>query len=135
MASQVFGVQPWLLPVRGIGEGEKPGEVGVAFTGPGQQHQPGPVRKGQLPAGDGPDVQAAGQPGKLQRSAQVGVGEGQGVVTVLLGPGQQLVGMGRAQSEGVETLEVKLGVCGGHGLFGARTPAYTSSHPYRLGTG
>ena len=104
MVSQVLGVQPGLPAVHGIGQGEQPGEVAVASAGHSQQHQPGPVREGQLTAGDGPDAQAAGQPGKLQRSAQVGVGEGQGVVTVLLGSGQQLVGMGRAQSEGIETL-------------------------------
>ena len=50
--------------------------------------------------------------------------------------GQQLVGMGRTLSEGVEALGVQLDVSGNHGRPSLpRSPAGTSSSPSGLGTG
>ena len=74
MVGQVLGVQPWLSAVHAVGESEQPGEVPIASAGHCQQRQPGPVGESELTAGDGPDAQAAGQPCKRQRSAQIGIG-------------------------------------------------------------
>ena len=60
-------------------------------------------------------AEAAGEAGELQRSAEVGVGQGEGVVAVLLRLRQQFVRVGRPRSEGVEALGVQLDVAGRHG--------------------
>ena len=55
-----------------------------------------------------------------QRPAEVGVGQCEGVVAVLLRLREQLVHVGRPRSEGVEALGVQLDVAGRHG----RHPCY-----------
>ena len=94
---QMHRVQPGFAAVGGVGQGEQAGDVGVALAGLRQQDQAGPVLQGQLAAGDGLDAHAVGQPGELQGAAQVSVGQGQGIVTVLPGLGQQLVNVGGAR--------------------------------------
>ena len=79
MFGQVGGVEPGLPPVGGVGQGEEPGDVGVALPRLGQKDEAGAVGEGQLAPGDGPDAEAVGEAGELQRPAEVGVGEGQGV--------------------------------------------------------
>ena len=112
---QASRVQPGFPTVGGVGQGEQAGDVGVALTGPGQQHQAGAAFQGQFAAGDGPYAQAFGQPGEFQRPAQVGVGQGQGGIPVLHGLGQQLVDVGGPLSKGVEALDVEFHVSGCHG--------------------
>ena len=136
----VFGqarrVQPGFPTVGGVGQGEQAGDVGVARTGPGQQHQAGPIVQGQFAAGDGPYAQAFGQPGEFQRPAQVGVGQGQGLIPVFHGLGQQLVDVGGPLSKGVEALDVEFHVSGCHGRSpDSRRPGGTSGPPARPGTG
>ena len=63
----------------------------------------------------GLNAQAAGQAGELQGAAEVGVGQGQGRIPVLPGPGQQFVDVGRSCPEGIEALDVEFHVTGGHG--------------------
>ena len=112
---QVSWVQPGFPLAGGVGQGEQAGDVGVALTVPGQEHDAGAVREGQFSAGDGPNAQAAGQAGELQGAAEVGVGQGQGRIPVLPGPGQQFVDVGGPHSKGIEALDVEFHVTGRHG--------------------
>ena len=73
---QVGGVEPGLPPVGGVGQGEEPGDVGVALPRRGQQDETGAVGECQLAPGNRPDTEAVGETGELQRPAEVGVGEG-----------------------------------------------------------
>ena len=113
MGGQVDGVQPGFPAVKGVGQGEEAGDVGVPLPGPRQQGQPGAVGQGHLSPGDGLDAQAVGLAGELQGAAQVGVRQGQGGVAVLLCLGQQFMGVGRPLSKGVEALGVEFHVPGG----------------------
>ena len=127
MFGQAGGVEPGLPPVGGVGQGEEPGDVGVAPPRLGQQDEAGAVGECQLGSGDRLDAEAVGEAGELQRPAEVGVGEGQGVIAVLARLGQQLVGVRRAHAEGVEARGVQLDVTGGHARWpGPRRSAGTS---------
>ena len=114
VVGQVSGVELRQLAVGGVGQGEEPGEIGVPGAGAGQQREPRAVGEGHLAARDGSKAQAVGELRELQRAAEVGVGQGQGGVSVLLGLGQQFVGMRRPHPEGVEALGVQLDVAGCH---------------------
>ena len=98
MLAQVRGVQPRLPAVGGVREGEQPGEVAVALPRLRQQHDAGAVQQGDLAAGDGLHAEAACETGELQRAAEVGVGEREGVVAVRLRLRQQLMCMRCAPS-------------------------------------
>ena len=108
VVGQKRGVEPRLPAVGGVGGGEEPGDVGVPGPRLCQQREAGAVGQGQLAAHDGPDVQAVCKPRELQRPAEVGVGQGQRGVPVLLRLRQQLVRVGCPSPEGVEALGVKL---------------------------
>ena len=73
---KVRGVEPRVPAVGCIGDSEEPRYVRVPLPGAGEQREPGAVVEGQLAAGDGPDVQAVGEPGEFQCAAQVRVGQG-----------------------------------------------------------
>ena len=60
-------------------------------------------------------VAGVGLPGEVQRPAEVGVGQGEGIIAVLHGLGQQFVDVGCAQAEGVEALGMELDVAAGCG--------------------
>ena len=110
MVGQVPRIQPRFPAVGGVGVGEEPGDVGVPGPGRREQGKARAVGQGQLPAGDGPDPEAVGEPGELQSAAEVRVGQGQRRVAVLIPLRQQFVRMGRPHPEGVEALGVKLDV-------------------------
>ena len=114
VGGEVDGVEARLAAVDGVGEGEESREVRVALPRPGQQRQPRAVAQGELAAGDGPHVEAAGQPRELQRAAEVGVREGEGGIAVLAGLREELVGVGGPLPKGVEALGVQLHVPGCH---------------------
>ena len=105
---QVGRVELGFPAVAGIGQGEKARDVGVPRPCLRQQGEPRAIGQRQLCAGDGLGAQALGQPGELQRAAQVGIGQGQRRIAVLLGLRQQLVDMRRPLPEGVEALGSKL---------------------------
>ena len=115
MRRQVLGVEPRLTAVDGAGQGEKTRDVGVAPSRLGEQRQTGAVLQGKLAAGDGLDVQGIGQTGEFEGAAQVGVGQGQGVVAVRFGLRQQFVDVRSAETERVKALGVQFDVRGTHG--------------------
>ena len=93
MSRQVLGVESGVFAVGAVGQGEQPAEIGVPLSGTGQKGQPRVVCQGQLSAGHRVYSQAVGQAGELQRAAQVGVGQGHGLIAVLPGSGQEFMDM------------------------------------------
>ena len=114
MMGQLRGIESRLPAVGGVGDGEEAGDVGVPLPGTGEQRESRSVGEGQLPARDGLDAQAVGEPRELQRPAEIRVGQGQRGIPVLLRLRQQLVDVGGPFPEGVEALGVKLDVAGCH---------------------
>ena len=145
MRRQMRGIEPGFPAVNRVCEGKQTRNVRVTATRLRQQREPGAIQQGQLAPGDGRDAQAAGQARELQRPAQIGIGQGQGGVAVLLRLRQQFMGMGGTQSKGIEAFNVKLDVAdvhfiaysgpgfaaGGWQLINSRrSAAGTRSHPF-----
>ena len=113
MGGKMGRVQPRLPAVDGVRQGEQPRKVGIALPRLGQEDDTRTIRQSKLAARDRLNLQAVGEAREVQRSAEVGVGQGKRRVTERLGLGEQLVCVGSSRSKGVEALGVQLNVSGG----------------------
>ena len=114
MLRQVSRIEPWLAAVGSVGQGEEAGYIAVSLPCAGQQDKARAIGHGQFAPCDWPETQGVGLPGKVQCATEIGVCQSQAIVAVLHGLGQQLMGVGGSQTEGVKALGMELDIGARH---------------------